>query len=140
MPGTAGKKARVSLSIIAGGAGVYNVIQGIKSISHSIDGANVDDSEFGVDWNQRIQGLKDGKLTLSGNRRLADVNGQNALLSALLNDNVEVWIKVLPDNGTTVGVGFQQLMKVAKFGSDSAVDGGNGISIELEGAGAITLV
>lgn len=140
MSGTAGKKARVMLSIIAGGAGAYNAVQGIKSINHSIDGTNVDDSEFGVDWMQRIQGLKDGKLTLAGNRRLADVNGQNALLSALLNDNVEVWIKVLPDNGTTVGVGFMQLMKVAKFGSDSSVEGANGISIELEGSGVITLV
>lgn len=140
MPGTAGKKARVLLSIIAGGAGAYNAIQGIKSISHSIDGTNVDDSEFGVDWAQRIQGLKDGKLTLTGNRRLADANGQNALLTALINDNVEVWIKVLPDNGTTVGIGFQQQMKISKFGSDSAVDGANGISIELEGTGVITLV
>ena len=82
----------------------------------------------------------DGKLTLTGNRRLDDANGQNALLSALINDDVEVWIQVLPDNAATAGIGFKQQMRVAKFGSDSAVDGANGISIELEGNGPITLI
>jgi predicted secreted protein len=140
MPGIAGKKARVKVSIIAGGAGAYNYVTGIKSISHSIEGGNLDDSEFGVDYAQRIQGLKDGKLTLSGHRRPADANGQNAILSALLNDNVEVWIQVLPDDGATANIGFKQQMKVAKFGSDAAVDGENSVSIELEGSGVITLV
>lgn len=140
MPGIAGKKARVKLSVVAGGAGAYNYILGIKSIGHSVDASNVDDSEFGVDYAQRIQGLKDGKLTLSGHRRPADATGQNALLSALINDNVEVWIQVLPDDGATAGIGFKQLMKVSKFGSDAAVDGENSVSIELEGAGVITLL
>jgi predicted secreted protein len=137
MPGTPGKKARVKWCATSGGS--YVVIQGLRSFNHSIDGANIDDSEFGVDWVQRIQGLKDGKLTLTGMRRLGDTNGQNALLTAYLNDT-SIYIQVLPDNGTTSGVGFQQEMKVSKFAGDSAVDGGIGLSIELEGTGAITLV
>jgi predicted secreted protein len=141
MPGIAGKKARVKVSIIAGGAGAYNYVTGIKSISHSVEGGNLDDSEFGVDYAQRIQGLKDGKLTLSGHRRPADANGpERDPVNALFNDNVEVWIQVLPDDGATANIGFKQQMKVAKFGSDAAVDGENSVSIELEGSGVITLV
>jgi predicted secreted protein len=138
MSGVAGKKARVKISTVAGGAGVYNAVGGIRSVSHSIDGASVDDSEMGVDWMQRIQGLKDGKITLSGQRRLADAQ-QTAILNALLNDSV-LYVQVLPDGGTTANAGFQQEVKVSKFASDSAVDGISTVSIELEGTGAITLV
>jgi predicted secreted protein len=137
MAGTAGKKSRLKVATTVGGA--YNVVGGVKSFSHTIDGATVDDSEMGVDWMQRIQGLKDGKISASGNRRLADTNGQNVILSSLLNDS-DIFIKALPDNGTTASVGFQQQMLCSKFNEDASVEGAVALSIELEGTGAITLV
>jgi predicted secreted protein len=139
MPGIAGKAARVKISTVAGGGGVYNVMLGVKSVSATIDGATVDDSEMSIDWVQRLQGLKDGKYTIQVNRRPADATGQNACLSALINDT-ELWVQVLPDNGTTALIGFKQQVKVAKFSADAAVDGANTASIELEGTGAITLI
>jgi hypothetical protein len=51
-----------------------------------------------------------------------------------------LWVKVLPDNGVTANAGVKQQVKVAKFGSDAAVDGGVAVSIELEGTGPITQV
>lgn len=137
MPGTAGKKAKVQFCSTSGGT--FVIIAGIKNFSHSIDGSTIDDSEFGVDWAQRIHGLKDGKLSLSGLRRLNDITGQNALLDAYLNDTA-IFIKVQPDGGTTAGVSMLQEMKCSKFSVDAAVDGGVNLSIELEGTGAITLV
>jgi hypothetical protein len=139
MPGIAGKAARVKISTTAGGAGVYSVMLGVKSVSATVDGQQVDDSEMGVDWMQRIQGIKDAKYSIQVNRRTADATGQNACLSALINDT-EIWVQFLPDNGTTANIGFKQQVRVAKFAADAAIDGGNGATIELEGTGPITLL
>lgn len=139
MPGIAGKAARVKLSTVVGGAGAYNVVLGVKSVSATVDGQNVDDSEMSIDWMQRIQGIKDAKYTLQCNRRPADATGQNAALAALIADS-ELWIQVLPDNGGTANIGFKQQVRVSKFAVDAAVDGGNTVSIELEGTGVLTLI
>jgi predicted secreted protein len=135
--GTAGKKARLKVATVS--AGPYTAVQGVKSWSHSIDGANVDDSEMGVDWVQRVQGLKDGKISISGQRRVADATGQNVFQAQLIAGS-SVFVQALPDGGTTAGVGFQQEMYVSSFKSDAAVDGIVNWSVELEGNGAITLV
>lgn len=137
MAGTAGKKARVKIGATSGGA--FTVIAGIKSISHSIEGQSVDDSEFGVEWMQFIQGLNGGKISLSGNRRLDDTDGQIALLAYML-AGTKFWVQVLPDNGTTANAGFKQEVICTKFGTDTDVAGGNALSIELQGTGVITLV
>lgn len=137
MPGIAGKRSR--LLVATASAGPYNPVLGLKQISYSIDGSNIDDSEMTVDWMQRLQGLKDGKASASGNRNPANTNGQNVLLSALLNDT-DVWIRVLPDNGATANAGFQQQVRVAKFATDASIDGPVSLSIELEGTGPATLV
>lgn len=137
MPGVAGKKTRVRLATTVNGT--YNLVAGIKSASYTIDGAPLDDSEFGVDWIQRIQGLKDFKVTLSGTYRPDDTNGQVVARAALLNDTA-LFARVLPDGGTTANAGFQCEVKVTKFAVDPSVDGIVGVSIELEGTGAATLV
>lgn len=136
MSSIAGKKSRIKVATSQ--AGPYTAVAGVKSFTHSIDGTNVDDSEMGVDYAQRIQGLKDGKLSIAGGRRVADA-GQNIIRDALLN-GTDLWVHVLPDNGTTAGAGFEQLMLVSKFGQDSSVEDKLNLSIELEGSGAIAAV
>ena len=137
MSGLAGKKNRVKVGTTSGGA--FNVMLGIKSTTVEIDGTNVDDSEFGVDWAQRLQGIKDFKVTLSGPLRPTDATGQQVAIAALLNDT-ELWIQVLPDNGTTASIGFKGQVLVGKFSLTSAVDGTQDISFDLEGTGAVTQV
>ncbi len=132
---TAGKKSLLQVSSVAGGAGTYYTVLGIESLTWNIAGANVDDSEMGVDWVQRIQALKDCKVSASGGRRQADATGQGAVLSALVNDT-ELWMKVLYD-GTH---GFKQQCVVAKFDTDGKVADKVTVAIDLEGTGVVTLI
>ena len=136
MASTAGRKSSVKYGTSSGGS--FTAIAGVKSLQHSIDGTNVDDSEMGVDYAQRIQGLKDGKLTLTCARRAGDT-GQDGIRDAMLN-NTPIWIEVLPDNGTTSGAGFKQQMLCSKFAMDASVEDKVNLSIELEGTGTITTV
>lgn len=133
MASVAGKTSSITVSTTTGGT--YYALAGVKSFNHSIDGTNIDDSEMGVAWVQRIQGLKDGKLSIQGARRTDDTNGQNVLLSSFLNDT-DLFVKMLP-NGT---VGYKQQMRVSKFAVDAAVEDRVNLSIELDGTGAITAV
>ena len=137
MSGTAGKKARVKVATTSGGT--YNNVQGADNISHEIMGENVDVSEFTVDYTPRNQGMKDGKYSLSGNLRMDDTNGQLVIRSAFLNDT-PLFVRVLPDDGVTVGAGVQQEVKVASWKVDTAQRGKAAWSCELEGSGAITTV
>lgn len=136
MAGTAGKKAllKVSTDDIT-----YTTVAGLDSISMSIDGQNVDDSEFGVDWTQRLQGIKDFKLSASGKVRLADTNGQLAIRAALINDTT-LYAKFLPDGGVTTNGGFKCLVKPMSWKVDPTVQDKQGVSFDLEGNGAPTAV
>lgn len=133
MASVAGKNSRVKVCTTSGGS--YAAVAGVKSFSHSIDGTNVDDSEMGVAYVQRIQGLKDGKLSISGALRTDDTNGQIVIRTALLSDS-DLFVQALPD-GTT---GFKQQMRCSKFAVDASVEDKVNLSIELEGTGAITAV
>ncbi|MBA3853333.1 MAG: hypothetical protein C0503_02900 [Gemmatimonas sp.] len=133
MPGIAGKLNRAKVGLTSGGT-FYNVA-GLKSSSIELDGAVLDDSEFGVDWQQKLQGLKNFKISMSGSYRADDTNGQVSIRSAFINDT-ELWAQVLPD-GTN---GFKGKVIVTKFGVEPSVDGITSVSIELEGTGAITIV
>ena len=133
MPSVAGKSSAIKVSTTTGG--VYFSVAGVKSFSHSIDGTNVDDSEMGVSYVQRIQGLKDGKLSIQAARRTDDTNGQSVILTSFLNDT-DLFVQMLP-NGT---VGYKQQMRVSKFAVDASVEDKVNVSIELEGTGTITAV
>lgn len=140
MPATAGRKARVKISTTAGGAGTYTAMAGIQSFNHEINGNNIDDSEMGVDYMGRIQGLKDGRLTVDFSFKIpSDTTGQQAIRDALLNDT-EIWYQALPDNGVTAGLGFKQQCKVAAFRMSAAVNDKVSGTAELEGTGVITTV
>jgi predicted secreted protein len=137
MAGLSGKKARLKVGATLVGA--VNIVAGLKNISLEIDGQVVDDSEFGVDWNQRLQGLKDWKISASGNFRPADANGQLAVRSSLINDT-DLYCQFLPDNGTTANAGLKGQVLVSKFSVEDTLDGAAAVSIELQGIGAPTIV
>jgi predicted secreted protein len=99
----------------------------------------VDDSEFGVDWVQRLQGVSDWKITASGYLRPIDTNGQVAIRSALIASS-DLFAEFLPDNGTTSMIGLKGQVIPTKFSSDAAQDGGQNVSIELQGDGAPTAI
>jgi predicted secreted protein len=133
MATVAGKNSR--LKVCTTSTGTYAVVTGVKSFNHAIDGAMIDDSEMGVLYVQRIQGLKDGKVTVQGSRRTDDTTGQEIMQSSFLNDS-DLFVQVL-FNGTN---GFKQQMRVSKWTTDTSVEDKVAWSCELEGTGAITAV
>lgn len=137
MAGLSGKKARLTVSTTLGGT--YTVVGGLKTMSLELDGAVVDDSEFGVDWVQRIVGVNDWKITCAGYFRPTDTNGQIAVRNSLIN-GTNLFAKFLPDNGTTSNIGVNGQVIVTKFtgGADQAA--GQDVTIELQGSGAPTVV
>jgi predicted secreted protein len=137
MSGIAGKKARLKVGTTLVGATA--IVAGLKSLSLEIDGTLVDDSEYGVDWIQRIQTLKDWKISASGSFRPTDTTGQLAIQGSLISDT-DLYAQFLPDNGTTANAGLKGQIRVAKFSIEPPVDGIAGVSIELQGTGAPTVV
>lgn len=129
----AGRKAQVLVCTTSGGT--YHQVQGVKEAQHSPAATNVDDSEQGVDWVQRIQALKDAKLTLTGGRRTGDTNGQEVIKTAFLNDS-SLFVQYLED-GTH---GYQQQMRCSKFETSAKVEDKIDWSCELEGTGPITTI
>lgn len=115
---------------------VWTTMAEINDAGPSISADNQDVTVFGDDWMDRIQGLKDGSWSLGGFYDPTDTTGQMAILNALLNDTA-IYIQVFPGGGTA---GFQQQVKVATFEVSDAVDGVCEVSIDLEGAGALTLL
>lgn len=112
----------------------WNQVLGLNDGSMSIDGENIDVTEFCQDFINRIQGLKDGTYSLSGFYEPEDTTGQILIKTALLEDN-DLYIQFLPD-GTT---GFEQEVKVDTFEVNATTDGAVEADISLEGNGTITL-
>jgi predicted secreted protein len=131
----AGKSSLVKVSTVAGGAGAYNTVAGVKSASMNQSGQNLDITVLPASFVARLQGLKDASYSLSGNWESTDTNGQIAIRNAWLNDTV-LWIQFLPDGST----GFKQEVKVSAFNLETSVEGITSFSIELEGTGAIAAV
>lgn len=130
---TAGKNALLKIST---NGSTFTTCLGVKSASASIDGANLDTTVFGDSFMERIQGIKDFKVSISGFYVPGDTTGQQAIRSALINDTL-LYVQFLPD-GTT---GFQMLVKVSKFDVQAGVESTADVSIELEGAAStLTLV
>lgn len=128
----AGKSSKARVSTVAGGAGAYNDVAGMKSISINQAGTNLDTSAMAASFNARLQGLKDATYSLSGNWEPTDTNGQVVIRNAWLNDTT-LWIQILPDGVA----GFKQECKVSAFNIEIAVDGIASVSVELEGTGAV---
>jgi predicted secreted protein len=114
----------------------WYTIAEINDAGPSLSGDNQDVTVFGDSWIDRIQGLKDASWSIGGFYDPTDTNGQVAILSALVNDTA-IYVQVFPGGGTA---GFQQQVKVASFDVSDAVDGVCEVSIDFDGAGAVTLL
>jgi len=137
MPGISGKKARLRVGTSL--AAVTNLVAGLKSLSLEIDGQTVDDNEFGDDWVQRVQTMKDWKISGSGSYRPTDTNGQLAIRASQINDT-DLFAAFLPDDSVTANAGLKGQVLVTKFQIDPAMDGISAVSIELQGTGQPTIV
>lgn len=130
----AGKSTKVRSSDIAGGAGAYADVAGIKSASMNSNGQLLDTTTMAASYVAQILGLKSGAFSISGVWEPTDTNGQVRIRNAWLND-AELWIQFLP-NGTD---GFKAQVKVPTFTISSAVDGVVEMSAELPWTGAIAV-
>ena len=113
----------------------YNTIKELNDVSFTVDGDNIDVTEFLDQYMNRIQGLKDVSMSMSGFWDPTDTTGQVAIRNALVNDTA-IFAQVLWD-GTN---GFKAEFKVASFEQSAAVDGAVEVSIDLEGDGAVSAV
>ena len=110
-------------------------INGLNDAQIGFDGALIDASTFSDSgWMKKIQGLKSGKLSLSG-FHIASDTGQSALYTAWAN-GTNVSVTYLPD-GTN---GWTFDYKVASLNIGAAVAGEVSYSCELESDGAVSVV
>lgn len=113
-----------------------NTIAGLNEASFSASGETIDTTTFNSNgWKEKMQGLKEFSMSLSGFYEPNDTNGQVALRDAWLNGTT-VTVDYLVD-GTN---GFQGSYLVTSFEIGSGVSGEVSVSIELESTGALTIV
>jgi len=130
----AGKNLLVKVSTASGGT--YTTVGQMNSATMNIAGENFDITAFGAGWRSRLQGVKDASYSLSGFLMSTDLSGQSAIRNALVNDSA-LYTQFMID-GTTNNM-FQQEVKVGSYDVDASVDGVVGLSIGLEGSGAVTV-
>lgn len=87
----------------------YNNVGGINNVSFNMQRAMLETTEFGDDFVDRISGLFDTPVTLSGHRLHSDT-AQAALVTAFLAGS-DIWIRWRPDgtNGFKVKCGVQDM-------------------------------
>lgn len=95
MAKTAGYLATVSVSAVAGGAGSYDVVNGMDSVNYDLGREELDTSQFGEDAASAMVGRKEFSGSASGKYDPADT-GQTAVITATLG-GAEFWVKVLPN-------------------------------------------
>lgn len=134
MAATAGKKALLKVATTAI-SGPYTKAANIDSMSFEIDGQTVDVSQLGDDYMSKVQAMKDGKGSGSGNYDMSDTTGQVAMRSSLVNDTA-IYLQCLPD-GTT---GFQFQAKITKMGLNATTSGKASVSFDYEQTGGVTVL
>ena len=133
MAAIAGRTLRVKVSDATGGT--YTVVAGIRSATMSRQGQTVDVSTLTDADVVRILGQRDCSYRLEGNYE-ADALGQGLIRAAHDSDD-DLFIQFLPDGST----GWKQQVKVGSY-DITGEQGPNkvGVSIELQGSGAISSV
>lgn len=113
-----------------------NTIAGLNEASFSASGESIDTTTFSSSgWKERIQGLKEFSMSLSGFYDPTDTNGQVALRTAWLNGTT-VTVDYLVDGA----VGFQGDYLVTSMEIGAGTSGEVSVSFELESTGALTIV
>ncbi len=115
-------------------SGPAEPIGGINNVSLSDGRANIDVTTFGAKNIERIAGLLDHPVTVSGFFEANDP-GQQAIRDNYLN-GTDLWIQILPD-GTN---GFEVKVLVSSFEISASVDGAVEFNAELESTGGVSEV
>jgi len=124
----AGKNARVKIGA--------NVIKCLNDAGFSINGETIETTCFESDgWKERIAGLKDFAMSLSGFYNGTDATGQNVLRTNMLS-GAETTVDYLVD-GTT---GFQGNYLVTNIDTGATPSGEVTVSFSLESTGALTII
>lgn len=113
----------------------YNTVADLNEGSMSADGDNQDITTLSDAYINRVQGLKDVSYSLSGFYKPDDTNGQAVIRDAWINGS-DLYVQYLPDGSN----GFKQKVVVSSFEVSASVDGMVEVSIELEGADALSTV
>jgi len=99
----------------------YNNVGGINNVSWNMSRAQLEVTEFGDDFIDRISGLFDVPVTLSGHRKHADT-AQAAIVAAWLS-GATIYLRWKPDgtNGFKVPVGVADVQLGQGVGDTAAV-------------------
>ena len=113
-----------------------NPIKGLNDASFNINGETIEVTTFeSAGWKERIQGLKDFAMSLSGFYEKDDANGQGALKSALLN-GTSISVDYLVDGAA----GFRGDYLVTSMETGAGASGEVTVSFSLESTGALTII
>lgn len=135
MTAFAGRQTVVNASV---DGTTWHAIGELNSVEIAIGGNPIDVTQFGVSDVQRILGLRDTPWTLSGFYDPTDTNGQNVILSALLN-NTALYLQVMFNpSGTSGQKGFHQQVIPTKFDVKGDPASAQTVSISADSTGAIT--
>jgi hypothetical protein len=113
MPSTAGRKARVYWSA-DNTDDSYNLVAGIDTVTGGPESPEINDDEFGVEYEQSLTGIIGLPFTLSGGARMGDTNGQVAMQTAMLAGTApNGYLAVLFDGSTVGWLGAVNLTKMS---------------------------
>jgi hypothetical protein len=136
MPSTAGRKCKAFWSA-DDSADSYNLIAGIDSVSGGPNSPEINDDEFGIEFEQSITGIKSIPFTMSGGGRIgSDSTGQDAMAAAQdAGTSPNGYLAVLFDGST---VGWKGPVNISKMSFDTKTRDKTNITIEGKTTGAYT--
>jgi TP901-1 family phage major tail protein len=113
-----------------------NPIKGLNDASFNLNGETIEVTTFeSAGWKERISGLKDFAMSLSGFYEKDDALGQGALKDALLN-GTSIPVDYLVDGAA----GFRGDYLVTSFETGASASGEVTASYSLESTGALTII
>lgn len=111
----------------------------LNDANFAINGESIDVSVFGnAGWRDRITGLRDATINISGFYAPTDATGQAALRAGILAGTQVDDVTVLADSAVATS-GFTGNFFVSSFEISPAVTNAVEVSITLESTGAITV-
>ncbi len=138
MPSTAGRFCEVYWSD-DNSAASYHLVAGIDTITGGPETPEINDDEFGNQFEQSITGIKGLPFTMSGGARIgADSTGQDAMAAAQdagvsPNGYVAVFF-----GGVSAGYGWKGPVNITKMGFDTKTRDKTNITIDGKTTGAYT--
>ena len=126
-----GKKSQVKLGA--------NVVAELSEASMTINGELLDPTSFDSDgWREKLAGIRDANISISGFYKPDDADGQAALREAVLAGTKISDFTYLADKDVATS-GFKCDAYVASFEANSTVGGLVTLSVSLESDGEIAV-